>query len=473
MNVPRPDDVPSHIRQVIRALQGAGYAAWLVGGAVRDLCRGKPAKDFDVATSATPDEMRKVFGPRKTIPTGEKHGTMTILVDRPGGTDAGREPVEVTTFRGEGSYTDGRRPDTVSFVREIADDLARRDFTINALAYDPERDQLLDLFDGRADLAAGIIRAVGDPVARFSEDGLRALRAVRFCAQLDLRMDEATEKAIPLTMAVFRKVSAERIRDEVLKILDARQPSVGLRLLATTGLLHEIVPELEEGIGFSQNKHHAHDVWEHTLATVDAARRWTDDESPWIVRLAALLHDVAKPRTAAPKEGSPGERTFFKHDLVGAKMTTEICERLRLSNRDRDRVTGLVLNHMFWYTPEWTDGSVRRFITRVGADQLKPLFMLREADVAGRGRAEDPAVELQALETRVAQELAKASALKVGDLALRGPDVMRILGKPAGPVVGEVLRGLLEKVLDDPALNTPEALAALVPDLALAAETKR
>ncbi len=473
MNVPRPDDVPSHIRQVIRALQGASYAAWLVGGAVRDLCRGKHPKDFDVATSATPDEMRKVFGPRKTIPTGEKHGTMTIMVDRPGDADAGREPVEVTTFRGEGSYTDGRRPDTVSFVREIGDDLARRDFTINALAYDPERDQLLDLFEGRSDLAAGIIRAVGDPVERFSEDGLRALRAVRFCAQLDMRMAESTEKAIPLTLAVFRKVSAERIRDELLKILDARQPSVGLRLLATTGLLHEIIPELEEGIGFSQNKHHAHDVWEHTLATVDAAERWVDDESPWMVRLAALLHDVAKPRTAAPKEGSPDERTFFRHDIVGAKMTTEICERLRLSNRDRDRVTGLVLNHMFWYTPEWTDGSVRRFITRVGADQLKPLFMLREADVAGRGHHEDPAIELKALETRVARELAKASALKVGDLALRGPDVMRILGKPAGPVVGEVLRGLLEKVLDEPSLNTPEALAALVPDLALAAETKR
>ncbi len=453
MNTPRPQDVPSHIRELIRVLTAAGYEVWLVGGAVRDLCRGRPAKDFDLATSARPEEVRRVFGPKRTIPTGEKHGTMTVLADTPDG----REPVEVTTFRGEGMYSDGRRPDQISFVRNIEEDLARRDFTMNALAYDPERDELRDPFGGRADLERGLIRAVGDPVERFSEDGLRAMRAVRFAAQLEVALDPATEGAISVTLQVFRKVSAERIRDELLKILCARKPSIGLHLMARTGLLRESIPELEESIGQAQNRHHRHDVWDHTLATVDAARLLPDDPSPWIVRLAALLHDVAKPRTAAPKEGAPGEHTFFRHDLVGAEMTSQITERLRLSNRDRERVTSLVLNHMFWYTPEWSDGTVRRFITRVGAEQLPSLFLLREADVRGRGREEDPAVELAALEARVQAELEKASALKIGDLALRGPDVMRILARPPGPIVGEVLRRLLDRGARRPVAQHPGA----------------
>jgi tRNA nucleotidyltransferase (CCA-adding enzyme) len=467
---PTPDSVPAHIRAVIRQLSAAGYEAWLVGGAVRDLCRGAPAKDFDVATAATPAEMAKVFGPRRTIPTGEKHGTMTILVDRPAaaGDKPEREHVEVTTFRGEGTYSDGRRPDAISFVRTIEEDLARRDFTMNALAYDPERDELRDPFGGRDDLAAGIVRAVGDPIARFSEDGLRPLRAVRFCAQHDLRLDSPTEAAIPATIAVFRKVSAERVRDELLKILASKRPSLGLRLLLSTGLLHEILPELEEGVGMHQNRYHSHDVWEHTLATVDAAKLLPDDPSPWLVRLGALLHDVAKPRTAAPKEGAPGEHTFFKHDLVGADMARVICERLKLSNRDRDRVSAMVLNHMFWYTPEWTDGTVRRFIGRIGPDELAPLFALREADVAGRGRDEDPASELAALRARVDSELQKASALKITDLNVRGPEVIAAIGRPPGPIVGEVLRRMLERVIDDPQLNTKEALLALVPELVAA-----
>jgi tRNA nucleotidyltransferase (CCA-adding enzyme) len=468
---PRPEDVPPHIREVIRALAAAGYEAWLVGGAVRDLCRGRPAKDFDIATAATPAEMASVFGKKRTIPTGEIHGTMTVLVDRagPDGQSA-REHVEVTTFRGEGTYSDGRRPDAVSFVRTIEEDLARRDFTMNALAYDPERDELRDPFGGRDDLERGVVRAVGDPLARFSEDGLRSLRAVRFCAQHQLVLDPPTEAAIPVTIPIFRKVSAERVRDELLKILAASRPSIGMQLLRTTGLLHEILPELEEGIGFSQNRYHAHDVWEHTLATLDVARLLPDDPAPWLVRLAALLHDVAKPRTAAPKEGAPGERTFFKHDLVGADMSAAIAERLKLSNRERERVVGLVLNHMFWYTPEWTDGTVRRFINRVGPEQLAPLFALREADVIGRGRGEKPSDELAALSARVDAEMARASALKIADLAIGGGEVIAALGRPPGPIVGAVLRRLLERVLDDPSLNERERLLALVPEMAREAE---
>jgi tRNA nucleotidyltransferase (CCA-adding enzyme) len=460
----KPDLVPPHIAGVCRALRAAGHEAWLVGGAVRDLLAGRGAHDFDVATSAPPDDVTRVFGRKRVIPTGEKHGTVTVLVD---GTPSGvREHVEVTTYRGEGAYSDGRRPDEVEFVRSLAEDLKRRDFTMNAIAYDPLDDRVADPFGGCHDLAVGLIRAVGDPLERFREDGLRALRAVRFAAQLGFALDPPTEAAIPRTIDVFRRVSAERVRDELVKILCAPRPSVGLELMRTSGLLAEVMPELLEGVGMAQNRFHAHDVWRHTLATVDATALESPVGPPWIVRLAALLHDVAKPRTAAPKDGAPGEHTFYRHETVGAQMADDIARRLKLSTAERAHLVNLVGNHMFWYSPEWTDGTVRRFIARVGAPALPDLFALREGDVRARGRGEDPAVELAELRARVAAQLAAAAALQVGDLAVGGADVMRVLGCPPGRIVGEVLRRLLERVLDDATLNTPERLTALIPEVA-------
>jgi tRNA nucleotidyltransferase (CCA-adding enzyme) len=461
-----PSDVPPHIADVCRALLGAGHEAWLVGGAVRDLLRGRKHHDFDVATSARPDEVAHVFGRKRTIPTGEKHGTVTVLVDGP----AGREHVEVTTFRGEGAYSDGRRPDQVEFVRSLVEDLRRRDFTMNAVAYDPLGDRIEDPFGGRADLAAGLIRAVGDPLERFREDGLRALRAVRFAAQLGFRLDPPTEAAIPRSIDVFRRVSAERVRDELIKILGSSRPSVGLELMRTTGLLQHVIPELLEGVGLTQNRFHSHDVWHHTLAAVDATPLESTRGPAYIVRMAALLHDVAKPRTAAPKPDSPGERTFYRHELVGADMTDDIARRLKLSNDEREHLTNLVRNHMFWYAPDWTDGTVRRFISRVGAESIDDLFRLRAGDVRARGRGEEPGVEIDELRARIEAQLRADAALKVGDLALGGGDVMRILGCRPGPIVGEVLRRLLERVLDDAALNTRERLEALVPEVASEAQ---
>ena len=298
-------------------------------------------------------------------------------------------------------------------------------------------------------------------MTRFREDGLRPMRAVRQAAQLAFDIDAPTKAAIEPTLDVFRKVSAERIRDELLKMLAAPQPSRGLQLMRETGLLGEVIPELLEGVDCSQNRFHKHDVFDHTLHVVD------ETEGDPIRRLGALLHDVGKPRARQPREGAPGEFSFFQHEYVGADMADAICRRLKLANAERERVVGIVRNHMFFYSPEWTDGTVRRFVRRVGGHEaLDDLFALRAGDVVGRGFGEDPETELGELRERVAAVAAADAALKVTDLAIGGADVMRILGVPPSRQIGEVLEKLLERVIDDPSLNTPETLEALVLEIA-------
>ena len=242
--------------------------------------------------------------------------------------------------------------------------------------------------------------------------------------------------------------------------------------MRTTGLLAHVIPELLESVGVHQNRFHKHDVWHHTLAAVDATALGPSDassasEPPWLVRFAALLHDVAKPRTAAPKEDSPSENTFYRHENVGADMADRICRRLKLANAERDTIVNLVGNHMFWYTPEWSDGTVRRFMSRVGVEHLDALFALRAGDVRARGQGEEPGVEIDELRARIADEIAKASALKITDLAVGGADVMEVLGCRPGPIIGEVLRALLERVLDDASLNTRDTLRALIPTVVM------
>jgi len=448
---PIPDDVLA----VCRKLRAAGHEAHLVGGGVRDMLLGRTAADFDVASDARPEAVIELFGHSYAIPTGLKHGTVTVVT----GASPPRH-VEVTTFRGEGEYLDGRRPSSVTYVKSLTDDLARRDFTMNAIAFDPLAGVITDPFDGRGDLERKLVRAVGDPVARFREDGLRPMRAVRQAAQLGFEVDPPTLAAIPQTLDVFRKVSAERVRDELLKLLAAPQPSRGLELMRTTGLLGEVIPELLEGVGCTQNRFHKHDVYEHTLHVVDST------EGDAIRRLGALLHDVGKPRARQPREGAPGEFSFFQHEYVGADMADGICRRLKLANAERERVVGIVKNHMFFYAPDWTDGGVRRFVRRVGgAEALADLFALRKGDVAGRGFDEDPEGELGELRRRIDSVAAEDAALKVTDLALNGGDVMRILGIPPSREVGVILERLLERVLDDPSLNERSRMEALLPDM--------
>ncbi len=448
--------IPDDVLAVCRRLRGAGHQAHLVGGGVRDMLLGRPPADFDVATDAVPEAVLALFGHTFAIPTGLKHGTVTVLTDA-----EPRRPVEVTTFRGEGDYLDGRRPSSVSYVQTLEEDLSRRDFTMNAIGFDPLDGRITDPFDGRGDLERALIRAVGDPLARFREDGLRPMRAVRQAAQLEFAIDPPTKQAIPQTLDVVRKVSAERIRDELFKMLAARQPSRGLRLMQETGLLGVVIPELLEGIGCTQNRFHKHDVFGHTLAVVDETR------GDPVARLGALLHDVGKPRARQPKEDAPGEFSFFKHEYVGADMAEEICRRLKLANADRDRVVAMVKNHMFFYMPDWTDGTIRRFVRRVGgAEGLADLFALREGDVRGRGFGEDPDQEIGELRRRIADVASADAALRVTDLAIDGRDVMRILGAPPGRQIGVILERLLDRVLDDPSLNERDRLAELVPAVA-------
>ena len=447
--------LPDDVLAVCRRLREAGHAAYLVGGSIRDLLLGRAPGDFDIATSAHPEETLRVFGSRYAIPTGLQHGTVTVLA---GAASAPRH-VEVTTFRGEGAYLDGRRPSTVTFGATLEEDLSRRDFTINAIAYDPATDTLVDPFAGQVDLGRKLVRTVGDPVLRFTEDGLRPMRGIRQAAQLGFTLDPATEAAIPRALASFRKVSAERIRDELRKLLLSPVPSVGLEAMRRTGLLALVLPELLPTIGCMQNRFHKHDVYAHTLATVDAA------PADFMVRLAALLHDLGKPKTQAPRVDAPGEFSFFRHEQIGAEIAEAICNRLKLSAEERDTICRLVGGHMFFYTRDWTDGTVRRFVKRVGRDLVPLLFALREADIASRGQGEDREAETRELRARIAQVAADDAALRVTDLAIDGQDVMRVLAIRPGRRVGEVLEALLDRVLDQPELNQRATLEGLVREM--------
>jgi tRNA nucleotidyltransferase (CCA-adding enzyme) len=402
-----------------------------------------------VATDARPKELLAIFP--GAVPTGIEHGTVTVV--------RGGQHYEVTSLRGEGTYSDGRRPDWVEFVDDITADLARRDFTVNAIAVDPLDGKVIDPFDGRSDLTRKVLRAVGDPKERFSEDGLRVLRAARFAATLGFDLDPATEAAIAPTLDTFRKVAQERVRDEWLKAMAARLPSRAFEIMRRTGILAVTCPELLEGHGMEQNRWHAYDVWRHVLECLDACA------GEPVLRLAALLHDVGKPRTRAWSEDK-SDYTFYGHDQVGAEMTESIAARLRLSNDDRARVVALVRHHMFHYTNEWSDAAVRKWIRRVGPDRVEDLWILNDADVRAKGL--DPTADLAALtgmREHVARVLAEGAALSTRDLKVNGHDLIRELGVAPGRIIGRLLDALLDLVIADPSLNERAILLARAREL--------
>jgi tRNA nucleotidyltransferase (CCA-adding enzyme) len=436
-------EVPVSALAIADRFRSHGYRAWIVGGCVRDLLLGRVPSDWDLCTDATPPQMLALF-PR-AIPTGLAHGTITV-VDK-------RVHYEVTTLRGEGTYSDGRRPDSVHFVRELSDDLARRDFTVNAMAIDPVLGRLEDPHAGAADLQARVLRAVGDPVQRFSEDGLRVLRAARFAAQLEFSLDPSTKRAISATLDTFRKVSAERVRDEWRKSMKARRPSVAFDLMRETGILGIVCPELLEGVGCEQNRYHSYDVWGHAMACMDACPGADD-----ILRIAALMHDVGKPRSRAHSDKT-NDYTFYDHERIGAEMVAPICQRLRFSTEETSRISHLVRQHM-WHYDGWSDAAVRRWIQRVGLTSVEDLFALRSADLLGKGTPvlEEERGNMQALREHIARVMAAGAALSIRDLQLDGHGLMRELQLAPGPILGELLKALLELVIGDPQLNTREIL---------------
>jgi len=429
--------VPKDVFAIVEKLRAAGRYAWIVGGCVRDSLLGKAVADWDVATEARPNELMKIF-PR-AIPTGLQHGTVTLVL--------GGHHYEITTLRGETTYSDGRRPDAVHFVEEIESDLARRDFTINAIAVDPQSGQLIDPFGGRTDLDAKVIRAVGKAFERFSEDGLRVLRAARFSATLEFDLAPETFAAIAPTLDTFRKVSAERVRDEWVKTMKAKRPSRAFDVMRESGILGVSCPELLEGVGMEQNKWHTFDVWRHGMACMDAC---VGDP---VLRIAALLHDVGKPRSRAFSDKTQ-DWTFYDHDRIGAEIADPICARLRFSTDERHRIVALVRHHLFHYD-SWSDAAVRRWIRRVGRERIEDLYALNEADIRGKAPAVDPEalLPLVALKGHVEKVLAEGAALSTRDLAIDGHDLMKELGIKPGRIFGEILEALLEDVIADPSLN--------------------
>jgi tRNA nucleotidyltransferase (CCA-adding enzyme) len=477
--------IPQYVMDIAEKLEACGYEVFLVGGSVRNLFLGRKVKDYDLTTNAVPEKIAEIFP--ESVTTNAKFGTVIVL-----GKDEYDETktVEVTTYRSEKEYVGGRWPSHVEFSSHIKDDLKRRDFTVNALAlrlsdefrvldfdtvqsfleYLLEEDLVVDLFGGLKDLNTKLIRAVGNPVERFREDGLRAMRACRLASVLGFTIEDTTLNAIKETLDIANQISNDRIRDEFVKLLqDSHKPSVGIELMRKTGLLQLYIPELLEGYGMEQNKYHVHDVYQHALDTVDIA--------PDEIKIAALFHDIGKART---KEGEH----FYGHDIVGSEMTREIMTRLKFPNKIIEDTVNLIRWHMFFlpaspikqeevhdgdkahrnqhFEAGWSDSAIRRMIRRVGGQEnIDNLIKLRIADATANPKSSFNPDDIRQLSDRVAQIREQDSLLSPSDLKISGHDLLG-LGIPAGPQIKEILHYLLERVTDDIELNEKEKLLEVV-----------
>jgi len=444
--------VPADVERVVARLVAAGHEAFVVGGCVRDALRGVDPHDWDVATSATPEAIQMVFRHALYL---NRFGTVVVR--------EGQHEIEVTTYRIEADYADHRHPTEVAFTDSLHEDLARRDFTMNAMAWRPgvagKQGELVDPFGGQRDLDAKIVRAVGEPRERFQEDALRMLRAVRFATRLGFVIDSRTAEAVRECAGLAKSLSGERIQQEITKMLDAEKPSVAFRMLSDLGLLAVICPELEIAKDTPQDKAVAQNVFDHSLATMDASP--LDERDPkqrYVLRLAGLFHDIGKPATFA-------DGHFHQHEFVGEAKAREILRRWRFDKETVTQVTHLIRNHMFWYQTEWTGSAVRRFVRKVGLENIPALFALRKADNVGSGARSPRMYALESLWERVQEEIRAASAFSLKDLAIDGNDVMNELGLAPSPEVGRILNELFERVTEEPQLNTREKLLELAREI--------
>ena len=460
--------IPSEARECLDKFQKAGFEAYIVGGAVRDMLLGIEPKDWDIATNAKPEEIQKIF-PESIYENN--FGTVGIKTNS---NNDSLKIIEATTYRAEGKYTDKRHPDEVRFTDSLEKDLLRRDFTINALALkiSDSKMEIVDLFGGENDIDKKIIRAVGKPEERFNEDALRMIRAVRLWVELssqtspnlpehknslndfldlDWRIEKNTAEAISKLAGNLEMIAAERIRDELVKIIMTKNAASGILMLENLNLLRYILPELRLGIGVSQNKHHIYTVFEHNLRALDYS---ASQNYSLVVRLASLLHDIGKPQS---KFGEGADATFYNHEIIGAKITVRVLDRLKFPKEIINAVSHLVRYHLFFYNVgEVTEAGVRRFLARVGPENISDLFKVREADRIGSGVVKAVPYKMRHLMFMI--EKVKRDPISPKMLKINGNEIMKILNIPPGPKVGQIISILLEEVLDDPKKNSEDYL---------------
>jgi len=433
-DIQKSKPLPSFVEEIIDRLRGAGYEAYIVGGAVRDMIHGRPLSDWDVATNASLQEIRALFSGTTNF---SLHNTTVTLVYK------GRH-YEVSTYRS-----------VKNTGKTILEDLSHRDFTINAMAYDVVSGVVLDPHGGKRDIECRLVRAVEEPEERFKEDPIRLLRAIRIANELGFTIEKGTMDAISGMTELIGTVAVERIRDELVKILACRKPSIGFNLMLRSGLLKRVIPELVEGYRKRQNEHHKYTIFKHVMVTTDLVR-----PDP-VLRLAALFHDIAKPRV---RKKEKGKFRFLGHEKESAELAREIMYRLRFSKQVTEEVSNLILHHMAVvdYNPRWGDAALRRLIRRIGAKNMDRFLAFRRADQLAHGKKDEKLDLLWELEQRVRKIMEDSLVTRAFDLAIDGRQVMNILGLREGPEVGRILKMLVEKVTDNPELNTVDKLVDIL-----------
>ncbi|MEZ4210771.1 MAG: HD domain-containing protein [Candidatus Paceibacterota bacterium] len=454
-------EIPEEVKKITEKLESENFEAFIVGGCVRDLLTGKTPKDWDITTNANPEQIQTIFPD-----SFYENNFGTVGVKNEESENESVRVVEVTPYRIEGDYQDNRHPETVLFSQKIEDDLKRRDFTMNAIAYSISKDEIVDLYNGREAIKDKMIVAVGNPDERFKEDALRILRAVRFASQHGFAISHETLTSMTENADLIKNISFERIRDEFFKIIMSSESITGIVLANKIGILKYIIPELEVGIGVEQNGSHIYDVWEHNLRTMQHA---CDKDWPLHIRIAGLMHDIGKPATREWSK-EKNDYTFYGHEVVGAKIAKKVCERLRFSSELTEKVTKLVRYHMFFADPETiTHSAVRRLVSKVGKENVWDLVDLRICDRVGMGRPKEEPYRLRKYESMIEEVM--RDPVSVGMLKIDGNRFIEMGYKP-GREMGWVLHALLEEVLDDPSKNTEEYLEEKTRELFLLPKEK-